>query len=139
MLKSLKRAARAFLGRSRQRKMNTSLTIRRLRGPALGVEQLDSRDLPSQATLAVASGIVNSTENRTDFIAGEYRQFLRRAADPAGTSFWLSQMQAGMSPEAVEANFVSSGEYLAARGSDPAQWLAGLYSDLLGRAPDAAG
>ena len=48
-------------------------------------------------------------------------------------------MKQGLSFEAVEADFVASAEYFQKHGSDNRAWVTGLYNDLLGRAPDAAG
>jgi hypothetical protein len=87
----------------------------------------------------VASAIVNSPEHFADFITGEYAQFLRRAPDPGGLNFFLGQMEQGMSPEAVEAAFVSSPEYILDHGNNMGTWLSGLYNDLLGRTPDVSG
>jgi hypothetical protein len=52
---------------------------------------------------------------------------------------WVGQLEAGMSPEAVEASLVASPEYFQAHGNTLTTWLGGLYQDLLGRTPDAAG
>jgi hypothetical protein len=104
-----------------------------------GVEQLETRNLLSQATMAVASGIVNSPEDFTNFVINEYTTLLRRAPDSNGLNHWVSLMQNGMSPEAVEAAFASSTEYVNDFGNDSNAWLNGLYHDLLGRNPDSAG
>ena len=69
------------------------------------VEQLETRNLLSRATLAVASGIVNSPEDFTNFVTNEYATLLRRAPDSDGLNHWVSLMESGMSPEAVEAAF----------------------------------
>jgi hypothetical protein len=45
----------------------------------------------------------------------------------------------GMTPEAVEAAFVASPEYILDHGNTSAGFLTGLYRDLLGRAPDTMG
>jgi hypothetical protein len=64
---------------------------------------------------------------------------LRRAPDSGGLNHWVSLMESGMSPEAVEAAFASSTEYVNDFGNDSNAWLTGLYHDLLGRAPDSSG
>jgi hypothetical protein len=105
--------------------------------PAL--EALETRAVPSVTTFTVASEIVNSPENFADFISGEYLRFLRRPADAAGLSFFVASMEQGLSAETVEADFVSSTEYILDHGNNATLWLSGLYNDLLGRTPDAAG
>jgi hypothetical protein len=122
-----------------QKKANLPAPAGRPRTARLAVEQLETRNLLSAATLAVASGIVHSTENFDNFVIGEYATFLGRAPDAGGFQGWVNQLQNGMSPEAVEAGFVSSTEYIVERGNNAVQWLTGLYNDLLGRAPDAGG
>ena len=110
-----------------------------LQTSTLTVERLETRDVPSAATFAVASGIVHSQENFNDFVTFEYNHLLRRAPDQAGLNHWVFEMQTGMSPEQVEAGFASSPEYLLDHGNDAAAFVTGLYNDLLGRAPDIAG
>jgi hypothetical protein len=103
------------------------------------LESLETRAVPSAATFRVAAEIVGSPENTADFVTNEFALFLHRAPDPAGFNFFVAQMERGMSPEAVEAVFASSTEDFLNHGGDPRTWLTGLYNDLLGRAPDAAG
>jgi hypothetical protein len=103
------------------------------------VETLEGRQLPSAATLAVASAIENSPEHFADFVSSEFVRFLRRAPDAVGLNFFVTRMEQGMSPEAVEAAFVSSTEYIFDHGNTQVGWLTGLYNDLLGRTPDLAG
>jgi hypothetical protein len=105
--------------------------------PAL--EALETRAVPSAATFNVASEIVNSPENFADFVTGEYLRFLRRPPDAGGLNFFVAGMEQGLSPEAVEADFLSSTEYILDHGNNAGTWLTGLYNDLLGRTPDVAG
>jgi hypothetical protein len=112
---------------------------RRPRSVSLAVEELESRDLLSPATLAVASAIVHSPESLGDFVADEYNRFLKRSPDASGFQNWVGQLQNGTDPAVVEAAFVASGEYLTAHGNDFRLWLTSLYQDLFGRDPDAAG
>jgi hypothetical protein len=103
------------------------------------VEELEARRVLSASTFAVASGIINSPENFGDFVAGEYYSLLGRAPDRAGFDNWVSRMQNGLAPEAVEAGFVASAEYVQNHGNEPVAWLDGVYHDLLNRAPDISG
>jgi hypothetical protein len=105
----------------------------------LAVERLESREVLSVATFSVASAIVNSPENFTDFVTHEFNSLLRRAPDIQGLDFFVSRMEHGMLPEAVEAAFVSSSEYISDHGNTPVGWLNGVYNDLLGRSPDPMG
>jgi Domain of unknown function (DUF4214) len=127
----MKRLTAWFSGRSnsKQRPQNSTPTV----------ERLETRDVPSAATLAVANGIVRSQENFNDFVTFEYNHLLRRAPDQNGLNHWVFEMQTGMSPEQVEAGFASSAEYISDHGNDPAAFVTGLYNDLLGRAPDSSG
>src|ERR1700682_1927196 len=101
----------------------------------LSLEQLERRDVPSTATFVVASAIVHSNESYADFITLDYSRFLNRAPDAAGFSFLLTQMQNGVAPEVIEAEFVSSPEYIRNHGGTTGGWVFGLYHDLLGRLP----
>jgi hypothetical protein len=105
----------------------------------LAVESLESREVLSAATFNVASAIVNSPENFNDFVTNEFTTLLRRAPDIQGLDFFVNRLEQGMSPEAVEAAFVSSSEYIFNHGNTPVGWLTGVYNDLLGRSPDPGG
>jgi len=104
----------------------------------LSLEQLERRDVPSNATFAVASAIVHSNESYADFITLDYSRLLNRAPDPAGFRFLLTQMQNGTAPEVIEAEFVSSPEYVFNHGGVTGGWIFGLYHDLLGRLPSTS-
>jgi uncharacterized repeat protein (TIGR03803 family) len=88
---------------------------------------------------ALAAGLVSSPEYFTKLVANLYQQILHRSSDPAGSSYWVSQLKGGMTDEEVEANLCSSAEYIASHGGGGSTWLTGLYHDLLDRMPDAAG
>ncbi|HEY1861008.1 MAG TPA: DUF4214 domain-containing protein, partial [Gemmataceae bacterium] len=118
---------------------NTAYSTSRPRSASLAVEQLETRDLLSAATFAVATGIVNSTESHRDFVTQEYQAFLGRNPDANGLQTWVGALNAGAAPEVVEARIVSSQEYINDHGGNPTLWLTGLYNNLLGRAPDAVG
>ena len=84
---------------------------------SLGLEELESRQLLSAATLSVASSFIQSPENLRNFVAGEYTSLLGRSADAGGLDFWVHQLETGMSFEAVEAAFASSPEYSKTTGT----------------------
>src|SRR5260370_12485553 len=77
----------------------------------LEVEALETRNLLSNATFAVATGILNSPENFTDFIANEYRHLLGRWPDTNGFNHFLGLLANGIIPETVEAQLTSSPQY----------------------------
>jgi len=101
----------------------------------LSLEQLERRDVPSAATFVVASAIVHSTESNADVITLDYARFLNRAPDTAGFNFLFTQMRNGVAPEVIEAEFVSSPEYIRNHGGVGGGWIFGVYHDLLGRLP----
>jgi hypothetical protein len=103
------------------------------------VEALETRNLLSTASLAAAYGIVNSPEHFASYITAEYHNLLGRDPDSAGFNSWMTQMENGLAPEAVEAGITASNEYIQNQGGDPTSWLTSLYNNLLGRDPDAAG
>jgi hypothetical protein len=99
------------------------------------LEQLETREVLSQATLSVATAIVHSAENFGNFITTEYQHFLHRPPDPVGFNNWVAELRAGRAPESVEAAFTSSLEYLFDQGNNNANWILGLYRDVLNRVP----
>ncbi len=101
------------------------------------LEELERRQVPS--VVSVATQIVNSQEHFTNFVTSEYLTLLHRAPDPAGLSSLVGAMDNGLSPEAVEAVFTSSPEYIFDHGNTVSGWLTGIYNDILGRNPDSGG
>src|SRR5262249_48249501 len=83
--------------------------------------------------------IVHSTENFINFVTNEYTTLLGRLPDVQGLNVFVQALTNGMSPEAVEAAFVSSPEYIMDQGNTASGFLTGLYRDLLGRIPDVNG
>jgi hypothetical protein len=107
------------------------------RAPVPTVEELEDRRVLSLASFTVASAIVHSTENFGNFVTSEYVNLLRRAPDAGGFASWVHQLEAGLSPATVETGFVASPEYIEDHGNNAAEWLNGIYLDLLGRPIDA--
>ncbi|MBL4847501.1 MAG: DUF4214 domain-containing protein, partial [Planctomycetes bacterium] len=71
-------------------------------------------------------------------VEGLYRRYLNRLGDPGGVANYVAAAQSGRQRAALEVDFLLSAENRARR---PGQvgWITGLYEDVLGRAPDAAG
>jgi hypothetical protein len=103
------------------------------------LEPIETRELLSTGSAFAASLIVHSRENFADFVTNDYFGFLGRAPDMQGLNGFVQALTNGMSPEAVEAAFVASPEYIMNHGNTAAGFLVGLYRDLLGRAPDVLG
>ena len=66
------------------------------------------------------------------FVENLYLDLLGRKADDSGRSYWVSQLNNGMSRTAVAANFYASIESRQSR-------VTALYRTILGRNPDASG
>jgi hypothetical protein len=94
---------------------------------------------PPAHLLDVAKALTTSAEYYTNVITAAYQRYLGRAPDAAGLASWVSQMQQGLSDEHLEAGFIGSAEYIQNHGGTGAGWVIGMYHDLLGRTPDAAG
>lgn len=82
---------------------------------------------------AVAQGFFTSRERRANFIEEYYLNYLGRAADSAGTEYWLNVWQATGGPELVRASLIGSGEYLQSHGGTVYGAVQGLYQDILNR------
>jgi hypothetical protein len=83
----------------------------------------------------VATAFWQSPEHRGLEVDSYYQTFLNRAADAAGRAFWINEMTSGLMGElAVQANFLTSNEFLASHAT-PAAFVSALYVDFLGRAP----
>lgn len=80
-----------------------------------------------------------------DGVAGQgyrlYQAAFDRVPDTPGLSFWVRQLDAGMSLKAVAQAFIDSPEFQSLYGPNPsnAVFLELLYENVLDRAPDAGG
>ena len=70
-----------------------------------------------------------------------YRAALDRVPDEGGLGFWIAQLDAGTSLNAMAQGFIASAEFTARYGSDlsSAQFVEKLYQNVLHRTGDAAG
>jgi hypothetical protein len=75
------------------------------------------------------------TVDESPLIRQAYQYFLGRQPDAAGLDAWNAKMNQGLSDVGFVANVLGSGEYFARHGSTNAGFIAGLFKDLLGRAP----
>ena len=56
--------------------------------------------------------LIDSTANNTDFLHGAYDAILERAVDPGGASWWIPQLEQGLSRRAVVDTLLLSEEFL---------------------------
>jgi hypothetical protein len=87
---------------------------------------------------ALTTALARSDEWAGARIDAMYADVLGRPADEGGRRYWLDQVGAGMSLQAVGAHFYGSDEYYRA-GPSASDYVTRLYRVLLGRAPDPAG
>jgi hypothetical protein len=92
-----------------------------------------------QSRSQVATALTHSYESYARFVTDAYQHYLKRTPDAAGLAGWVNLLQHGLSDEQLEAAFIGSPEYIAQHGGTGSAWVVGLYRDLLGRDPDAAG
>jgi hypothetical protein len=88
--------------------------------------------------LEVAQAIWESAEHRADQVTAYYLTYLHRTVEPGGLAYWVGKFLSGATEADVQSGILSSGEYQAAHPDDDS-FLAGLYTDVLGRSGDAAG
>jgi hypothetical protein len=79
-------------------------------------------------------------ENLEQEVVELYAEALKRAPDPRGFAFFVNTM--GYTPYPLSratAAVYGSQEYVNRHAAAPEPWVEGIFADLLGRAPDAAG
>jgi uncharacterized lipoprotein YbaY len=67
-----------------------------------------------------------------------YRQYLLRDATTQELAAWQAHLQAGRTPQDVQAYILSSSEYYDRLGNQSSRYLTELYRNLFGRQPTAA-
>lgn len=101
--------------------------------------QLSQGVTPSQ----FVADVVNSSEAQTEIvpIVQLYKVLLDRAPDIPGLDFWVAALRGGETLNAIASSFISSPEFQHDGGTNiaPAAFVAALYEQALGRAPDSAG
>lgn len=70
-----------------------------------------------------------------------YQAAFARTPDTAGVSYWVSQVDQGLSLTDLAQNFIGSAEFQSIYGASPtaSAIVTGFYTNVLGRAPDASG
>lgn len=101
-------------------------------------QALANKTLSKQSFL---SGLANSTEWLSSIVTKMYADTLGRTPDQAGLDAWVGWLRSGRFTVAQAASlFYASDEYYQFHaGNTPTSWVTMLYSQLLRRAPDAAG
>jgi hypothetical protein len=79
-----------------------------------------------------------STEHHADEVDSYYRYYLGRIEGPAEQSSWIEQLNNGLSEDQAVLQFLGSAEYSKLHASNN-DFVTALYSQVLGRIPDAAG
>ena len=80
-----------------------------------------------------------------DGVAGKgfriYKAAFNRNPDESGLGYWIGQMDGGMDLLEVSSRFIDSAEFRTLYGTNPsnADFLTKVYSNVLGRTPDASG
>ena len=75
--------------------------------------------------------------NNDQFVDLVYQNVLKRPADPAGKTFWLGQLNGGMTRGAMMIGFSESPEFVAAIANSV--YVTMMYEGMLKRAPDQPG
>jgi hypothetical protein len=101
------------------------------------------------AFLANANTAPPTTNLINDSITELYVGYYNRAPDPAGETYWAGQLQGGMSLSAIAQSYSVQTEstalypFLASPNTSSTaaidSFIAAIYQNLFGRAPDAAG
>lgn len=97
------------------------------------------------AALAAALALVGASplapacppEKAAALVDDAYLRFLHRLPDPAGRDNYIRHLRCGMSVARFHAEILGGPEYYELRGGTPPAFVAGLYEDILGRAPSA--
>ena len=92
--------------------------------------ELAKRFLRSAETEQVTGGL-----KPIDLVRLWYRKFLGREVDPSGIDRYVGLLRQGASALDCQAELLGSDEYYQRQGSNLNGFVAGLYGDVLGRAP----
>ena len=92
--------------------------------------------------LATATSLDTSTEYQQLLVQTFFQQYLKRQPNVSDLTFFAGQLKAGLSDQGLQAEIISSSEYVfnATHGTgDNSLWLNQVYIDLLSRNRDPAG
>ena len=112
--------------------------VRAIGTASFGVNsQAAARSRPSTQLTAVALSLVHSAEYDGVLVNQEYQLLLHRVPESAALTFWVSQIQIGLSQQQLAAALLSSPEFVA--GQSNANWLQETYLRLFNRPADQGG
>src|SRR5271154_2575360 len=74
-------------------------------------------------------------QDQVRLVSKWYDRYLHRQPDPQGLQSCLIQLRNGETHQGVQAGLLGSDEYWQQHGSNPAGFIAGLYSDVLHQRP----
>lgn len=86
----------------------------------------------------VAIQFVTSTEYRVDTIRSYFQLQLGRAPAPSEVNSFLSRLVSGETQDSLRVTFFASDEFFNRYGRNPAEYVAQLYSQILGRTASQA-
>ncbi|MET0415408.1 MAG: DUF4214 domain-containing protein, partial [Actinoplanes sp.] len=91
--------------------------------------------LTGTSPAGIVDGFLNSAEYCTAQVTKLYHDLLHREPDSDGLAHWAGRLATGVARQEIVAGFLDSDEYRAAH-APPDDFVAALYNDLLGHAPD---
>lgn len=89
--------------------------------------------LTSNSPQSYALTILDSTEYRTDLVAGYYQTYLGRTPSAMEVSGFVTLLDMGATDQQVQADMLGSAEYFADQGSDDTNFVTSLFPALLNR------
>ena len=93
----------------------------------------------TKTTLQIVSAMIYSDEYRGLDVDRSFLDFLHRASDPSGRTYWIKSLRNGKSLLQFRAQLFGSNEYFTKAGGTNAAYMEKAYEDVLGRRPDTAG
>ena len=88
---------------------------------------------------AVVAGLMDTDEYRGLDVDRTFVKYLRRTADPAGRTYWITSIRNGKALWRFRAQLFGSNEYFTKAGGENEAYLVKVYNDVLGRDPDPSG
>jgi hypothetical protein len=95
---------------------------------------IGNRTMDVNMRTMIATAFLNSAENHIDQIQADFAQFLGRAGDATGTTFFASAMANGDSDLDVDMAFMDSAEFSAMHTANT-DFVSTVFNDVLGRMP----
>jgi hypothetical protein len=87
----------------------------------------------------VVAALMDTDEYRGLDVDRVFVEYLRRASDPGGRTYWINSLRNGKALWRFRAQLFGSNEYFTKAGGTNASYVRRAYQDVLGRLPDASG